>query len=282
MPLRRLRPSSILRMTGTVVSWNPSSAGMNQAFREIAAEVVLAGLIDGELTEIASPDFEITDYDTPTDGTVRLKDSRTPTWTIPEGAIPKASVKPSLTFRVRHVGNTGGMKEVVAPTTYHDRYGNTLDFAGAQAEINCTEKDENFYPEPCPAPTKIFVEGCQDTAHVVLGHVSLQGLGRIVQMDVTLKAVCPGKRVAASIILKEVAPDGTELPRGVKHILVPAQSGDTCKGITLKCIQFSLPEALDASDMIDSICNPRQFAARVIANYVDTDFTCCAAQSQMF
>ena len=39
------------------VSWNPSSAGMNQAFREIAAEVVLAGLIDGELTEIAGPDF---------------------------------------------------------------------------------------------------------------------------------------------------------------------------------------------------------------------------------
>ena len=95
----------------------------------------------------------------------------------------------------------------------------------------------------------------------------------------TLKAVCPGKRVAASIMLMELSPDGAELPRGVKHILVPAQTGEECRDVSLKCIQFSLPEALDASGNTGSICNSRQFAARVIANYVDTDFSCCEAQT---
>ena len=104
-------------------------------------------------------------------------------------------------------------------------------------------------------------------------------LGRIVQMDVSLKAVCPGKRVAASIQLMERKPDGTELPRGVKHILVPAQEGEACQDLTLRCIQFSLPEALDASGKTGSICDLRNFSARVIANYVDTDFTCCDMQT---
>ena len=145
--------------------------------------------------------------------------------------------------------------------------------------MNCAETGIDLYPEPCPEPTEFTVEGCRDAAHVVLGDVAMQGLGRIVQVDVTLKAICPGKQVAASILLMEVAPDGTELPRGVKHILVPAQTGDACKDITLKCIQFSLPEGLDATGNADSVCNVRKFAARVIANYVDTDFTCCEAKS---
>ena len=44
--------------------------------------------------------------------------------------------------------------------------------------------------------------------------------------------------------------------------------------------RFSLPEALDATGAAASICNPRQFAARVLANYVDTDFTCCETQAE--
>ena len=100
---------------------------------------------------------------------------------------------------------------------------------------------------------------------MMLNPVSLQGLGRIIQVDATLKAVCPGKRIAASIVLMDVAPEGTEIPRGVKHSLVPAQTGEDCQDITLNCIRFSLPEALDAVGTTDSICNARQFAARVIA-----------------
>lgn len=133
-------------------------------------------------------------------------------------------------------------------------------------------------PEPCPTATAFSVDGCQDAAQVTLPETELLSLGRIVQVDVVLKAICPGKRVAASIILMEQKEDGTKVPRGAKHILVPAQEGTACQDITLKCIPFSLPEALDPANP-DSICNARNFSAQVIANYTDTDFTCCEADA---
>ena len=85
----------------------------------------------------------------------------------------------------------------------------------------------------------------------------------------------PGKRVAASLILMESNEAGEKFPRGVKHILIPAQTGTACQDITLRCIPFSLPEALDPSGNTGTICNARNFSIQVIANYVDTDFTCC-------
>ena len=136
-----------------------------------------------------------------------------------------------------------------------------------------------LYPEPCPAPTVFQVDGCQDALRVQLNDTELKSLGRIVQVDVTIKAVCPGKRLAVSIILTETGADGTAYPRGVKHILVPAQTGDACQDITLRCIPFSLPEALDPTGSMTSLCNPRSFHAQVIANYVDTDFACCEEET---
>ena len=130
-------------------------------------------------------------------------------------------------------------------------------------------------PEPCPEPTAFTVDGCRDAIRVPLAETSLGGLGRILQLDVVIKNVCPGKRVAVSILLSELDSDGVEQPRGVKHLLIPAQTGTECRDVSLHCIPFSLPEALDATGNTGSICNARKFHARAMANYVDTDFTCC-------
>lgn len=51
-------------------------------------------------------------------------------------------------------------------------------------------------PEKCPEPVDLVVEGCDDSVLVDLGDVYLESQGRIIQMDVTIKNVCPGKRVA--------------------------------------------------------------------------------------
>ena len=135
-----------------------------------------------------------------------------------------------------------------------------------------------LWPEPCPEPMAIVVPPCQDAVQAVLPDVGPGGLGRIVQLDVVLKSVCPGKRLAVSVILGEVDANGLAAPRGVKHILVPAQPGSQCLDVTLKCIQFSLPEALDPSGDGSSLCKDRKLQAQVIANYVDTDFACCEVQ----
>ena len=261
------------------VSYTTAADGLEQVFHEIAAEVVLAGVLEGSLVERVSHDFRITTVHEPAVGPVQLTGEQTLTWTIHEAAIPQQPELLTLSFDVQHIGTTGGTKEINQSCIYQDRYGNSLTFPGAEVDVTCSGGGGVYwYPEPCPEPTAFTVPGCQDAARVALDTVALQGLGRIVQLDATLKAVCPGKQVAVSVMLAETAPDGTEKPRGVKHILVPAQAGDACKDITLKCIQFSLPEALDADGSAGSICNERSFSARVIANYVDTDFACCESK----
>ena len=254
-------------------------AQLERVFRQIGAEVILAGAMDVVIREELTPDFKIVNIHTPEVGTATMTGPQTLTWSMDAAGIQEQPAFTSLSFDIMHIGNTGGVLPINQSVLYTDREENTLTFPSPTIRVDCSKAD--LYPEPCPVPVEFQVEGCRDAAHVTHGDVTLRGLGRIVQVDVTLKSVCPGKRVAASIMLVEVAPDGTELPRGVKHILVPAQTGEECKDLTLKCVQFSLPEALDAMGTAHSICNARRFASRVVANYVDTDFACCEAQIQV-
>lgn len=158
---------------------------------------------------------------------------------------------------------------------YEAQEGSALAKPGPSAEGSCPGV---LWPEPCPEPAAIVVPSCQDAVRAALPEVVPGGLGRIVQLDVVLKSVCPGKRLAVSVILGEVDASGVAAPRGVKHILVPAQTGEECQDVTIKCIQFSLPEALDPSGDGSSLCKARNLQAQVIANYVDTDFVCCEAR----
>ena len=129
--------------------------------------------------------------------------------------------------------------------------------------------------EAWPAPMAVTAEHCKDAVQATVPDAQILSLGRLVQLDVVLKNICPGKRVSATVLLTETDAAGMEQTRAVKHILVPAQTGTVCADVTLRCIQFSVPEALDLTGQPDSICNERKFNVRVIANYVDSDMVFC-------
>ena len=261
----------------THVTMTEDSARLMHLFRKIAAEILLAGAYDAALQETVTQEFEITKINAVSHGDAHITGARSLTWTPGTVGVAEKPETVSISFQIRHIGKEPGIRPVNRSLTYEDREGNVLTFPSPALLIYCGSID--ILPEPCPNPAGFSILSCKDAAHVVLSETDLRGLGRIVQTDVTLKAVCPGKRVAVSIQLMEMTSDGTELPRGVKHILLPSQAGDSCQDVTLKCIRFSLPEALDTTGKTGTICNPRQFSARVIANYVDTDFTCCETTS---
>ena len=132
-------------------------------------------------------------------------------------------------------------------------------------------------PEECPAPVDLTVEGCTDAVLVDLGDAWLESLGRIIQVDVTVKNVCPGKRVALAVILTEVDDDGMEYQRGMKAITIPAHDQPGCRDVLVRCIKFVVPEDLDVSGVPGAMCNPRNFRVRFIAHNIDTDYRCCEA-----
>lgn len=54
--------------------------------------------------------------------------------------------------------------------------------------------------------------------------VPLAAQGRIIQLEVTVKDVCPNRRVALGVMLEEVGPDGKTEPRGFKAYTIPAHT----------------------------------------------------------
>ena len=81
------------------------------------------------------------------------------------------------------------------------------------------------YCEECgasrPCNDDIYFEKCEDHKVCHIGDTVMEGQGRILDLTMCLKNVCPGKRVAVGIALSELDPRGNEYPRGMKTFTVP-------------------------------------------------------------
>ena len=94
-----------------------------------------------------------------------------------------------LEFYVRHAADSGGKKRVTNPSSIPTR-GQPGRLSRPEVTVDC---DVVAHPEPCPTPVELVAKGCQDSVLVDLGDVSLSSQGRILQLDVTIKNVCPNR-----------------------------------------------------------------------------------------
>lgn len=110
------------------------------------------------------------------------------------------------------------------------------------------------------------------------GDVRLESLGRILELNFTVKHVCPGKRVALGVLLSEVGENGDEYPCGMKALTLPAHNAPSCRDIRVKGVRFVLPEDLSAvEEEPGCMCRERSFRVCTIAHPVDYGFRCCEA-----
>lgn len=251
------------------VAVTPDAADLEELFAELAANISKPGATEIVIHEVVNPDFVITGISTPDKGTAAMLDAHSLQWKIPQLGVT-SSESASLDFFIHHTGRQTGIKLVNQSITYSDREGNVVSFPKPTVLVEC---DVVVYPEPCPEPVEVTAESCQDSIVVDLGEVSLASQGRIIQMDVTIPDVCPGKRVALAAILTELDQEGNEQQRGMKAMTIPAHGFPTCRDVQVKCIQFVVPEDLSLSG--GPMCSPRKWKARVLANYIDTDYHCC-------
>lgn len=251
------------------VAVTPDAADLEELFAELAANISKPGATDIVIDEVVNPDFVITSISSPTKGSATMLDAHSLRWDIAQLGVT-ASESATLDFFIRHVGQQPGTKLVNESITYSDQEGNVVSFPKPTVSVEC---DIVVHPEPCPEPVDLTVEGCQDSVLVDLGDVYLGSQGRIIQMDVTIQNVCPGKRVALAAILTEVDQDGMEHQRGMKAFTIPAHSAPVCRDVLVKCIKFVVPEDLNVAGT--AMCSPRKFKARFLANNIDTDYRCC-------
>lgn len=253
------------------VSIAPTDGDLEDLFQDLARNITNPGATNIVIEEVVESCFRVTALSAPTKGTATLAGDRTVVWSIPELGTT-GSEGAALTFTVQHNGLCSGLLAVNESITYADSEGNVVTFEDPQIDVDC---GEDVFPEPCPEPVDITIDGCEESIVLDAGDLALDSLGRILQLDVTLRNVCPGKRVALAVILTEVDTSGNEFSRGLKTMVIPAHTAPSCRDVTVRCVKFVLPEALDVSGGTDRLCNQRAFRARFLANYIDNSFVCC-------
>lgn len=253
------------------VAITPDDAELEDLFRDLARNISNPGATNVVITDTVAPCFRITSISSPTKGSATLIGTNTVRWNIEELGVT-ASEGATFEFTVLHIGPCAGTVEVNESITYDDEEGNIVTFPSPTVEVDC---GVDVCPEGCPVTVDLTVDGCTDTVEFDAGDLVMDSLGRIVQLEVTLRNVCPNRRVALAVMLNELDELDVEYKRGLKTLTIPAHTREGCRDVTVRCIKFVLPEDLDVSGNATSICNERRFRARLIAHYVDYDFECC-------
>lgn len=249
----------------------PSEEELLKIFEDLAASISKAGATGISITDTVNSCFEIVDIAKPNFGTASITSDTTLDWKIDKLGT-KETETATLTFTLRHVGPCTGLIEVDDDIDYSDNENHKVSFPSPSIMVDCGIV---IIPEECPTPVSVTVEGCHDSVEFDAGSIGMDSLGRIILIDVTIRKVCPHKRVALGVVLTELDENDVEFKRGLKTVTVPMHTFETCRDVTVKCIKFVLPEDLDVSGNTNGICNKRRFKVRFIANYIDNDFECC-------
>ena len=250
----------------------PSDDELKDLFEDLARNITKPGATNIVIDETVTDCFRILSLSAPTKGTATLTDERTLQWKIAQLGVSQ-SEGAELVFTVQHLGSCSGTLEVNDSIEYSDKENNDVDFGSPEIEVDC---GTDVVTEPCPEPANAYLDSCEDDVEFDAGDVELDSLGRIVKVDITIKHVCPGRRVALAVILTEVDDKHHEFQRGMKTLVIPAHHRSQCRDVTVRCVKFALPEELDVSGNSDSLCNRRNFKVRFIANYIDNGFECCS------
>ena len=239
------------------VAVTPDAADLEELFAELAANISKPGATNVLIKEKLTSDFELVDIDPPEIGMAIITGLRSLRWSIDSLGVTK-SESAALHFTVRHVGSQTGEVSVNEEIEYSDDEQNEVKFPDPKVYVDCGEV---VHPEPEPEPVQFSSGPCEEQVCYDMGELSLNAQGRLVELGLTLRSVCPSRRVALGVLLEDGEEGGF---RSFKAFVIPAQCGKKCRDIRVEGIRFVVPDTR-------CHCLSRDFTARAIANYMDTD-----------
>ena len=259
----------------THVAVTPNPEDLENLFAQLAANISKPGATNIEIQEAVQPDFVITGIATPGKGSVEQLDERNLKWSIAQLGVTGGE-SATLEFFIRHTGRDSGTKKVNRSIIYSDSEGNQVTFPDPSVTVECRTV---ITPEPCPVPLELTIAGCEEQVVVDLGSMDMGSQGTILQLNTTLRQVCPGRRVALAAQLTELDCRGCEHSRGMKTMTIPAHQQSGCRDVLVRCIRFVIPADLNVSGY--GSCGERRFRVRFLANYVDGGVCNCPPVQQL-
>ena len=243
---------------------SPTPEELEQLFKEVAEDISEPGAENVLIEELVSEGFVIIDIAAPEFGAVMQLSPRALDWRIP--VLGKTGEQTaSLTFTVRYEGSFTGTIPVNESIRFTDDARDDVRFPDPVVEV------EGGSPQPDPDcnPIELCMPSCEDRVSCDLGDIMLQDQGRLLQLRMTLKNVCPGRRVAVGLILTEVSCTGEEKQRGFKAITVPAHFEEGCMDVEVGPVTFVLPEDPDDEGCEQGACKSRRMKVCVMAHTID-------------
>ncbi len=244
--------------------------GLEDAFHCLADRIAAPGASDVRIRDVVHSDFRILGFTPPALGTAALEGSQAICWRIPALAC-LAEETATLTFQVQHTGKTGGSKQVNRSIEFSDAAGETPTFPSPSVTVECGA----VVSPDSPHTVDVYAAPCQDSVFCDAGDILLLQQGRILQVDFTLRNVCPHSRTCVGVIVTELTPSGIEEARGFKTLLLPAHDGDTCRDIHVSCVSFVLPNDPNNCGCERASCKGRRLRVRVLANSMDCTWNGC-------
>lgn len=115
--------------------------------------------------------------------------------------------------------------------------------------------------------TSFNYEKCEDCKTITLDAQQLSGNGRFLNLNTTVKNVCPNKRIAIGLALYETT-SGVRVIKGHKTFV--ASHSESCfTDIILTNIHFILPEEIAETCDTTNICKERTFELDMASHYID-------------
>ena len=124
--------------------------------------------------------------------------------------------------------------------------------------------------------THVYFEPCDENKAIAISDAcdNETGMCRTLDVNMTLRNVCPGKRVAVGMALYEVDAEGNEYSRGFRAVTVPAHDGCGCRDLPVTGVRDVLPADLRVDRNTGCGCGcgrrgRRHFILRTSNHYVD-------------
>lgn len=105
------------------------------------------------------------------------------------------------------------------------------------------------------------VEGCCEQVNRDLGSINIANLGQIINVSLTLRNVCPNRKIAVAITLVEIDQCCHEHQRAFRVFEIQTPS-TSCGNLRVNDLRFAIP--------VENACQKRRFRFLVTANYSDT------------
>ena len=250
----------------THVAIAPDSSELDQLFADLAANISVPGAMNIVINEFLNPEFIITGPPVVSTGTISQLTETSFRWSIDKLGVTDTESATAV-FPIQYASSSTGIKHINQSVSYTDSEGNIVIFPDPTVYVDCLP---TIPIDVGPFPINIPIAGCEDFVEFNAGDLALEDSGKILELNVNLLNVCPGKRVALAVVLTEVGEGGAILSLGMKTLTIPAHDFPICSDVLVTCIRFILP------DNGTSPCEERVVRAQLFAHYIDNNFVTCS------